>query len=52
MAAGPSAGFCRALRGTNKGVDSLRRCVRACVQRGVGVLTVFAFRLKTGTVRR
>lgn len=25
------------------GVDSLRRCVRACAERGIGVLTVFAF---------
>ena len=26
-----------------QGVESLRRCVRACVARGVGVLSVFAF---------
>ena len=31
------------LAGHKQGVDSLRRCARACVQRGVGVLTVFAF---------
>ena len=29
--------------GHKSGVDSLRRCVRACVARGVAVLTVFAF---------
>ena len=29
--------------GHRQGVESLRRCVRACVERGVGVLTVFAF---------
>ncbi len=29
--------------GHKTGVDSLRRCVRACAARGVGVLTVFAF---------
>ncbi len=29
--------------GHKVGVDSLRRCVRACAQRGIGVLTVFAF---------
>jgi undecaprenyl diphosphate synthase len=29
--------------GHKVGVDSLRRCVRACAARGVGVLTVFAF---------
>ncbi len=29
--------------GHKQGVDSLRRCVKACAQRGVGVLTVFAF---------
>ncbi|WP_440114323.1 polyprenyl diphosphate synthase [Acidovorax sp. BL-A-41-H1] len=31
------------LAGHKQGVDSLRRCVRACAERGVGVLTVFAF---------
>ncbi len=31
------------LAGHKSGVDSLRRCVRACVERGVAVLTVFAF---------
>ena len=31
------------LAGHKQGVDSLRRCARACVERGVGVLTVFAF---------
>jgi undecaprenyl diphosphate synthase len=29
--------------GHKQGVDSLRRCVRACAYRGVSVLTVFAF---------
>ncbi len=29
--------------GHKVGVDALRRCVRACAQRGIGVLTVFAF---------
>ena len=29
--------------GHKAGVDALRRCVRACAERGVGVLTVFAF---------
>ncbi len=29
--------------GHKQGVDSLRRCVKACAQRGVEVLTVFAF---------
>lgn len=31
------------IAGHKKGVDALRRCVKACGQRGVGVLTVFAF---------
>lgn len=31
------------LAGHRQGVESLRRCVRACAGRGVGVLTVFAF---------
>jgi undecaprenyl diphosphate synthase len=29
--------------GHRQGVDALRRCIRACIQRGVQVLTVFAF---------
>lgn len=29
--------------GHKQGVDALRRCVKACADRGVGVLTVFAF---------
>ncbi len=29
--------------GHKQGVDSLRRCAKACERRGVGVLTVFAF---------
>ena len=35
--------FLPRLAGHKQGVDSLRRCARACVQRGVRVLTVFAF---------
>lgn len=35
--------FLPRLVGHKQGVDSLRRCVKACVQRGVSVLTVFAF---------
>ena len=35
--------FLPRIAGHKKGVDSLRRCVRACVERGVRVLTVFAF---------
>lgn len=29
--------------GHRQGLESLRRCIRACAERGVGVLTVFAF---------
>ena len=29
--------------GHRQGVESLRRCIRACAERGVKVLTVFAF---------
>ena len=35
--------FLPRLAGHRQGVESLRRCVHACVQPGVGVLTVFAF---------
>ena len=35
--------FLPRLAGHRQGVESLRRCVTACVHRGVGVLTVFAF---------
>lgn len=35
--------FLPRLAGHKQGVDSLRRCARACAQRGVAVLTVFAF---------
>ena len=35
--------FLPRLAGHAQGVESLRRCVRACVARGVQVLTVFAF---------
>jgi undecaprenyl diphosphate synthase len=35
--------FLPRLAGHKQGVDSLRRCVGACAQRGVSVLTVFAF---------
>ena len=33
----------RRVAGHKKGVDALRRCVRLCIERGVAVLTVFAF---------
>ena len=35
--------FLPRLAGHKQGVESLRRCTRACVERGVQVLTVFAF---------
>lgn len=35
--------FLPRVAGHKQGVDSLRRCVKACAQLGVGVLTVFAF---------
>ncbi len=35
--------FLPRIAGHKQGVNSLRRCVEACRQRGVGVLTVFAF---------
>ncbi|MDM0072992.1 polyprenyl diphosphate synthase [Variovorax sp. J2P1-59] len=35
--------FLPRVAGHKQGVESLRRCVKACVARGVGVLTVFAF---------
>lgn len=35
--------FLPRVAGHKRGVDSLRRCVKACADRGVGVLTVFAF---------
>ena len=35
--------FLPRIAGHRQGVDSLRRCIRACVERGVQVLTVFAF---------
>lgn len=35
--------FIPRIAGHKQGVDSLKRCVKACVARGVGVLTVFAF---------
>ena len=35
--------FLPRIAGHKQGVESLRRCVRACVERGVKVLTVFAF---------
>lgn len=31
------------LAGHRQGMESLRRCIRACIERGVAVLTVFAF---------
>lgn len=35
--------FLPRIAGHKQGVDSLKRCVRACIERGIGVLTVFAF---------
>ena len=35
--------FLPRIAGHKQGVESLRRCVKACAERGVGVLTVFAF---------
>jgi len=35
--------FMPRIAGHKQGVDSLSRCVRACIERGIGVLTVFAF---------
>jgi undecaprenyl diphosphate synthase len=35
--------FLPRLAGHRQGMESLRRCIRACLDRGVGVLTVFAF---------
>ena len=35
--------FLPRVAGHKQGVDSLRRCVKACADRGVAVLTVFAF---------
>ncbi|MES2190714.1 MAG: polyprenyl diphosphate synthase [Pseudomonadota bacterium] len=35
--------FLPRVAGHKQGVDSLSRCVQACIDRGVGVLTVFAF---------
>lgn len=35
--------FLPRVAGHKQGVDSLNRCVQACIDRGIGVLTVFAF---------
>jgi undecaprenyl diphosphate synthase len=35
--------FLPRLAGHRQGMESLRRCIRACADRGVAVLTVFAF---------
>ncbi len=35
--------FLPRLAGHKQGIESLRRCVKACADRGVGVLTAFAF---------
>lgn len=40
--------FLPRLAGHKQGVSSLKRCVKACVARGVSVLTVFAFPPKIG----
>lgn len=35
--------FLPRLAGHKQGIDALRRCVRLCIERGIAVLTVFAF---------
>ena len=35
--------FLPRVAGHKQGVDSLSRCVQACIDRGIGILTVFAF---------
>ncbi len=35
--------FLPRIAGHKQGVGSLSRCIRACIERGIGVLTVFAF---------
>lgn len=35
--------FLPRLAGHRQGMESLRRCIRACLERGISVLTVFAF---------
>lgn len=35
--------FLPRIAGHKQGLDSLTRCVKACLERGIGVLTVFAF---------
>lgn len=35
--------FLPRIAGHKQGVDTLSRCVKACLERGIGVLTVFAF---------
>ncbi|MEP6963874.1 MAG: polyprenyl diphosphate synthase [Polaromonas sp.] len=35
--------FLPRIAGHKQGVDALSRCVKACLERGIGVLTVFAF---------
>jgi undecaprenyl diphosphate synthase len=35
--------FLPRIAGHKQGLDSLSRCVKACLERGIGVLTVFAF---------
>ena len=35
--------FMPRLAGHREGIESLKRCVRACVRHGIKVLTVFAF---------
>jgi len=35
--------FLPRVAGHKQGIESLRRCVKACADRGIGVLTVFAF---------
>ena len=40
---GASKRFLPRIAGHKQGVESLKRCVKACAARGVGVLTVFSF---------
>lgn len=35
--------FLPRVAGHRQGVDALRRCIEACIERGIGVLSVFAF---------
>ena len=43
MAVGRSSAFCRALPATSRVVETVRKTVRDCVERGIEYLTLFAF---------